>query len=213
VNHSLSRGGNLTVLLSLAAVLVISSVLYSGTCVYGQQSDSLGNPIPLVSNNTSQLQASGGKQQLVIIPSLSSNELSTVIEEPEPNEEIRRLEQGLVPQRTGIDSIEKNSEKVEDELDTISATESEKIQKEEENQIDEIQKQQEDTQEKLAEKLEAAESKTSETIDETIRESDDIHNEQNDDTNGKEDKESGNICFLRDSRSVADPDNMQCFIK
>jgi hypothetical protein len=191
VNHSLSRGGNLTVLLSLAAVLVISSVLYSGTCVYGQQSDSLGNPIPLVSNNTSQLQASGGKQQLVIIPSLSSNELSTVIEEPEPNEEIRRLEQGLVPQRTGIDSIEKNSEKVEDELDTISATESEKIQKEEENQIDEIQKQQEDTQEKLAEKLEAAESKTSETIDETIRESDDIHNEQNDDTNGKEDKESG----------------------
>jgi hypothetical protein len=190
VNHSLSRGGNLTVLLSLAAALVISSVLYSGTCVYGQQSDSLGNPIPLVSNNTSQLQASGGKQQLVIIPSLSSNELSTVIEEPEPNEEIRRLEQGLVPQRTGIDSIEKNSEKVEDELDTISATESEKIQKEEENQIDEIQKQQEDTQEKLAEKLEAAESKTSETIDETIRESDDIHNEQNDDTNGKEDKES-----------------------
>ncbi|MGA9297885.1 MAG: hypothetical protein WBV72_10805 [Nitrososphaeraceae archaeon] len=171
--------------------MVISSVLYSGTCVYGQQSDSLGNPIPLVSNNTSQLQASGGKQQLVIIPSLSSNELSTVIEEPEPNEEIRRLEQGLVPQRTGIDSIEKNSEKVEDELDTISATESEKIQKEEENQIDEIQKQQEDTQEKLAEKLEAAESKTSETIDETIRESDDIHNEQNDDTNGKEDKESG----------------------
>ncbi|MGB8133959.1 MAG: hypothetical protein WA326_07465 [Nitrososphaeraceae archaeon] len=191
MNHSLSRGGNLTVLLSLAAVLVISSVLYSGTCVYGQQSDSLGNPIPLVSNNTSQLQASGGKQQLVIIPSLSSNELSTVIEEPEPNEEIRRLEQGLVPQRTGIDSIEKNSEKVEDELDTISATESEKIQKEEENQIDEIQKQQEDTQEKLAEKLEAAESKTSETIDETIRESEDIHNEQNDDTNGKEDKESG----------------------
>lgn len=191
MNHSLSRGGNLTVLLSLAAVLVISSVLYSGTCVYGQQSDSLGNPIPLVSNNTSQLQASGGKQQLVIIPSLSSNELSTVIEEPEPNEEIRRLEQGLVPQRTGIDSIEKNSEKVEHELDTISATESEKIQKEEENQIDEIQKQQEDTQEKLAEKLEAAESKTSETIDETIRESDDIHNEQNDDTNGKEDKESG----------------------
>ena len=75
MNHSLSRGGNLTVLLSLAAVLVISSVLYSGTCVYGQQSDSLGNPIPLVSNNTSQLQASGGKQQLVIIPSLSSNEL------------------------------------------------------------------------------------------------------------------------------------------
>ena len=191
MNHSLSRGGNLTVLLSLAAVLVISSVLYSGTCVYGQQSDSLGNPIPLVSNNTSQLQASGGKQKLVIIPSLSSNELSTVIEEPEPNEEIRRLEQGLVPQRTGMDSIKENSEKVEDELDTISATESEKIQKEEENQIDETQKQQEDTQEKLAEKLEAAESKTSETIDETIRESEDISNEQNDDTNGKEDKESG----------------------
>jgi 3-methyladenine DNA glycosylase AlkC len=191
VNHSLSRGGNLSVLLSLAAALVISSVLYSGICVYGQQSDSLGNPIPLVNNNTSQQQASGGKQQLVIIPSLSSNELSTVIDEPEPNEEIRRLEQGLVPQRTGMDSIEENSEKVEDELDTISATESENIQKEEENQIDDIQKQQEDTQEKLAEKLEAAESKTSKTIEETIRESENIHNEQNDDTNEKEDKETG----------------------
>jgi hypothetical protein len=191
VNHSLSRGGNLSVLLSLAAALVISSVLYSGICVYGQQSDSLGNPIPLVNNNTSQQQASGGKQQLVIIPSLSSNELSTVIDEPEPNEEIRRLEQGLVPQRTGMDSIEENSEKVEDEHETISATESENIQKEEENQIDEIQKQQEDTQEKLAEKLEAAESKTSKTIEETIRESENIHNEQNDDTNEKEDKETG----------------------
>jgi hypothetical protein len=190
VNHSLSRGGNLSVLLSLAAALVISSVLYSGTCVYGQQSDSLENPIPMVNNNTSQLQASGGKQQLVIIPSLSSNELSTVIDEPEPNEEIRRLEQGLVPQRTGMDPIDENSEKVEDEHDTISATESENIQ-EEENQIDEIQKQQEDTQEKLAEKLEAAESRTSKTIEETIRESENIHNEQNDDTNEKEDKETG----------------------
>jgi hypothetical protein len=190
VNHSLSRGGNLSVLLSLAAALVISSVLYSGTCVYGRQSDSLGNPIPSVNNNTSQLQASGGKQQLVIIPSLSSNELSTVVDKPEPNEEIRRLEQGLVPQRTGMDSIEENSEKVEDELDTISATEGENIQKEEENQIDDIQKQQEDTQEKLAEKLEAAESKTSDTIEETIRESEDLR-EQNDDTNGKEDKEPG----------------------
>ena len=186
MNHSLSRGGNLSVLLSLAAALVISSVLYSGTCVYGQQSDSLGNPIPLVSNNTSQLQASGGKQQLVIIPSLSSNELSTVIDKPEPNEEIRRLEQGLVTQRTGMDPIDEHSEKVEDEHDTISATESENIQ-EEKNQIDEIQKQQEDTQEKL----EATESKTSKTVEETIRESENIHNEQNDVMNAKDDQDTG----------------------
>jgi hypothetical protein len=191
VNHSYSRGRNLSVLLSLAAALVVFSVLYTGIFAYGQQSDSLGDPISQVNNNTNHLQHSEGKQQLVIIPSLSSNELSTVVDEPEPNEEIRKLEQGLVSQRSGIDFIEENREKAEDALDSISATESEDLQQEEENQIDEIQKQQEDTQEKLADKLDAAESKTSETVEETIRESENMQNEQNDDTNGKEDKETG----------------------
>jgi hypothetical protein len=191
VNHPFSRGGNLSVLLSLAAALVVFSVLYTGIFAYGQQSDSLGNPLPQVNNNTNQLAHSGGKQQLVIIPSLSSNELSTVIDKPEPNEEIRKLEQGLVSQRTGIDFIEENREKAEDALDTISAAESEDIQQEDEDQIAEIQKRQEDTQEKLADNLDAAESKTSETVEETVRESENIQDEQNDDTNGKEDKETG----------------------
>jgi hypothetical protein len=191
VNHSYSRGRNLSVLLSLAAALVVFSVLYTGIFAYGQQSDSLGDPISQVNNNTNYLQHSEGKQQLVIIPSLSSNELSTVVDEPEPNEEIRKLEQGLVSQRSGIDFIEENREKAEDALDSISATESEDLQQEDENQIDEIQKQQEDTQEKLADKLDAAESKTSEIVEETIRESENMQNEQNDDTNGKEDKETG----------------------
>jgi hypothetical protein len=185
VNHSYSRGGNLSVLLSLAAALVVFS-LYTGIFAYGQQSDSLGNLISQVNNNTNQLQHSDGKQELVIIPSLSSNELSTVVDEPEPNEEIRKLEQGLASQRSGIDFIEENREKAEDALDSISATESE----EDENQMDEIQKQQEDTQEKLVDKLDAAESKTSETVEEKIRQSENIQNEQNDDTNGKEDKET-----------------------
>lgn len=187
MNHSFSRGGNLSVLLSLAAALIVFSVLYTGIFAYGQESDSLGNPLPQVNNNTNQLSHSGEKQQLVIIPSLSSNELSTVIDKPEPNEEIRRLEQGLVSQRTGIDFIEENREK-EDALDTMSAADSEDIQQEDENQIAEIQEQQEDTQEKLADKLDAVESKTSETVEETIRESENIQNEQIDDTNGKEDK-------------------------
>ena len=191
MNHPFSRGGNLSVLLSLAAALVVFSVLYTGIFAYGQQSDSLGNPLPQVNNNTNQLAHSGGKQQLVIIPSLSSNELSTVIDKPEPNEEIRKLEQGLVSQRTGIDFIEENREKAEDALDTISAAESEDIQQEDEDQIAEIQKRQEDTQEKLADNLDAAESKTSETVEETVRESENIQDEQNDDTNGKEDKETG----------------------
>jgi hypothetical protein len=191
VNHSFSRGGNLSVLLSLAAALVVFSLLYNGIFAYGQQSDSLGNPIPLINNNTNQLPSSGGKQQLVIIPTLSSNELSTQVDEPEPNEEIRKLEQGLVSQKTGIDFIEENREKAEDEPDTISATASENIQQEKENKKDEIQKQQEDMQEKLADKLDAAKSKTGDTVEETIRESENIQNEQNDDTNGKEEKETG----------------------
>jgi hypothetical protein len=169
VNHSVSRGGNLSVLLSLAAALVVFSILYTGIFAYGQKSDSLGNPIPQINNNTNQLPNSGGKQQLVIIPSLSSNELSTAIDKPEPNEEIKRLEQGLLSQ---------------------TATESEDVQQEDENQIDEIEKQQEDTREKLADKLEAAESETSETVEETMGEAGNIQNEQNGGTNGKEDKET-----------------------
>jgi hypothetical protein len=191
VNHSFSRGGNLSVLLSLAAALVVFSVLYTGIFVYGQESDSLGNPLPQVTNNTNQVQNSGEKQRLVIIPSLSSNELSTVIDKPEPNEEMRRLEQGLVSQRTGIDFIEENREKAEDAPDTMSAAESEDIQQEDENQKADIQEQQEDTQEKLEDKLDAAESKTSETVEDTIRESENIQNEQNDDTSRKGDKETG----------------------
>jgi hypothetical protein len=169
VNHSVSRGGNLSVLLSLAAALVVFSILYTGIFAYGQKSDSLGNPIPQINNNTNQLPNSGGKQQLVIIPSLSSNELSIAIDKPEPNEEIKRLEQGLLSQ---------------------TATESEDVQQEDENQIDEIEKQQEDTREKLADKLEAAESETSETVEETMGEAGNIQNEQNGGTNGKEDKET-----------------------
>ena len=190
MNHSFSHGGNLSVLLSLAAALVVFSVLYMGIFAYGQESDSLGNPLPQVNNNTNQVQHSGEKQQLVIIPSLSSNDLSTVIVKPEPNEEIKRLEQGLVSQRTGIDFIEENREKAEDASDTISATESEDIQQEDENQKADIQEQQEDTQEKLEDKLDAAESKTSETVEDTIRESENTQNEQNDDTSGKGNKET-----------------------
>ena len=190
MNHSVSRGGNLSVLLSLATALVIFSILYTGIFAYGQKSDSLGNPIPQTNNNTNQLPNSGGKQQLVIIPSLSSNELSTAIDKPEPNEEIKTLEQRLLSQRTGIDLIEKNREKAEDALDTISATESEDMQQEDENQMDEIEKQQEDTREKLADKLDAAESETSEAVEETLGEAGNIQNEQNGGTNGKEDKET-----------------------
>jgi hypothetical protein len=191
VNRSFSRGGNLSALLPLAAALAVFSVLYTGIFAYGQESDSLGNPLPQANNNTDQVSDSEEEQQLVIIPSLSSNELSTMIDKPEPNEEIRRLEQGLVSQRTGIDSIEENREKAEDAPDSISGVESEGIQQEDENQKADIQEQQEDTQEKLEDKLDAAESKTSETVEDTIRESENIQNEQNDDTNGKGDKEAG----------------------
>jgi hypothetical protein len=191
VNHSFSRGGDLSALFSLAAALVVFSVLYTGIFAYGQESDGLGTPPPQVNNNTNQVLDSEEKQQLVIIPSLSSNELSTAIDKPEPNEEIRRLEQGLVPQRTGIDSIEENREKAEDVPDSISAAESEDIQQEDENQQADIQEQQEETQEKLEDKLDAAESKTSETVEDTIRESENIQNEQNDDTNGRGDTETG----------------------
>jgi hypothetical protein len=179
------RGGNLLVLFPLAVALGIFSVLLNGSSAYGQQSDNLANLFPSANPN-SQQPIFGGEQQLIIIPSISGNDLSTVIEEPEGKEEIGG--QGLIPQRTGADVIEEKREQAEDEPNKNSATEKESIQQEEEDKIEEIQKQQEDRQKKIDEKLEDTKSKISKAIEEGIGGQEE-HQEQNDDKNGKEAKD------------------------
>lgn len=175
------RGGNLTILFPLAVALGIFSVLLNGSSAYGQQSDNLANLFPSASPN-SQQPIFGGEQQLIIIPSISGNDLSTVIEEPEGKEEIGG--QGLIPQRTGADVIEEKGEQAEDEPNKNSATERESIQQKEEDKIEEIQKQQEDRQKKIDEKLEDTKSKISEAIEERVGGQEELQ-EQNDDKNGK----------------------------
>jgi hypothetical protein len=179
------RGGNLLVLFPLAVALGIFSVLLNGSSAYGQQSDNLANLFPSANPN-SQQPIFGGEQQLIIIPSISGNDLSTVIEEPEGKEEIGG--QGLIPQRTGADVIEEKREQAEDEPNKNSATEKESIQQEEEDKIEEIQKQQEDRQKKIDEKLEDTKSKISKAIEEGIGGQEELQ-EQNDDKNGKEAKD------------------------
>jgi hypothetical protein len=175
------RGGNLTILFPLAVALGIFLVLLNGSSAYGQQSDNLANLFPSASPN-SQQPIFGGEQQLIIIPSISGNDLSTVIEEPEGKEEIGG--QGLIPQRTGADVIEEKGEQAEDEPNKNSATERESRQQKEEDKIEEIQKQQEDRQKKIDEKLEDTKSKISEAIEERVGGQEELQ-EQNDDKNGK----------------------------
>lgn len=179
------RGGNLTILFPLAVALGIFSVLLNGSSAYGQQSDNLANLFPSANPN-SQQPIFGGEQQLIIIPSISGNDLSTVIEEPEGKEEIGG--QGLIPQRTGADVIEEKREQAEDEPNKNSARERESIQQKEEDKIEEIQKQQEDRQKKIDEKLEDTKSKISKAIEERVGGQEE-HQEQNDDKNGKEAKD------------------------
>lgn len=174
--YLLFRGGNLTILFPLAVALGIFSVLLNGSSAYGQQSDNLANLFPSANPN-SQQPIFGGEQQLIIIPSISGNDLSTVIEEPEGKEEIGG--QGLIPQRTSADVIEEKREQAEHEPNKNSARERESIQQKEEDKIEEIQKQQEDRQKKIDEKLEDTKSKISEAIEERVGGQEE-HQEQND---------------------------------
>lgn len=77
----------LSVLISVTAILGIITASPTGNSAYGQPSHNLMNLIPSADNPTNQPQISEGGQQLIIIPSLSDDDIAVMEEQAKNNEE------------------------------------------------------------------------------------------------------------------------------
>jgi hypothetical protein len=167
---------------------IATAASLTGNFAYGQQSHNLTNLIPTPNDPVGQHQISGG---LIIIPSLSANDLAVGVERPESNEDGQQVQgqvQGLIPQQTTTDLI-KRKEQAEDKIIRDSPDQRGGMQQVEvEEKIGEIQKQHEDREEKIKENLEAAETKTRMTLEEWAEEEHEAHHQDNDDKNGKEEE-------------------------
>jgi hypothetical protein len=176
---------DLSILVIVAAALGIVSV--TANAAYGQHSDIRTSLIPTANNGTSQNQISDGGQQLIAIPSLSSNDLDPGIRQSGVKDNDREQRQGLEPavEQTMADIIEERKEQGGDKIIRNLPTQRETIQQQgEEGKLKEIQTQQKED-EQIREKLEAAEVKTDETIEEDRAE----REEENIDHNGHNDGE------------------------
>ena len=160
--------GDLSILLIVAASLGIVSV--TANPAYGQHSDIRTSLIPSANNATSQHQISDGGQQLIAIPSLSSNDLDPGIQQSGVKDNDREQRQGLEPafEQTMVDIIEERSEQEGDKIIRNLPTQRETIQQQgEEGKLKEIQAQQKED-EQIREQLEDAEVKTDETIEDKL---------------------------------------------
>ncbi|MFZ0697698.1 MAG: hypothetical protein WAM88_11230, partial [Nitrososphaeraceae archaeon] len=158
--------GDLSILLIVAAALGIVSV--TANPAYGQHSDIRTSLIPSANYTTSQQQISDGGQQLIAIPSLSSNDLDPGIQQSGVKDNDREQRQGLEPavEQTMADIIEERRDQGVDKIIGNLPTQRETIQQQgEEEKLKEIQTQQKED-EQIREKLEASEVKTDETIEE-----------------------------------------------
>lgn len=176
-------------------VFIVTATSFTGNSAYGQQSHNLTNLIPSANDPASQHQISDGGQRLIIIPGLSSNDLAVGVEQPESNEAGRQGQgqgQGLIPQQTMIDPIEIRKEQADDKIIRDSEDQRGSIQQEDEEKIGEIQKQQEDKEEKIKENLVTAETRTSKTLQESMEEEQEANHQEDDDRNGKEEKDNFN---------------------
>ena len=174
-------------------VFIVTATSFTGNSAYGQQSHNLTNLIPSANDPASQHQISDGGQRLIIIPGLSGNDLAVGVEQPESNEAGRQGQgQGLIPQQTMIDPIEIRKEQADDKIIRDSEDQRGSIQQEEEEKIGEIQKQREDKEEKIKENLVTAETRTSKTLQESMEEEQEANHQEDDDRNGKEEKDNFN---------------------
>jgi hypothetical protein len=170
--------GDLSILLILAAALGIVSV--TANPAYGQHSDIRTDLIPSANNATSQHQISDGGQQLIAIPSLSSNDLDPGKQQSGVKDNDIGQRQGLEPavEQTMSDIIEEQRDQGVDKIIGNLPTQRETIQQGEEEKLKEIQAQQKED-EQIREKLEAAEVKTDESIEEDRAESETEKIDQN----------------------------------
>ena len=177
--------GDLSMLLIVAAALGIVSV--TANAAYGQHSDIRTSLIPTANNATSQHQISDGGQQLIAIPSLSSNDLDPGIRQSGVKDNDREQPQGLEPavEQTMADIIEERKEQGGDKIIRNLPTQRETTQQQgEEGKLKEIQTQHKED-EQIRDNLEAAEVKTDESIEEDRAESE----KENIDKNGHNDGE------------------------
>ena len=179
----------------LVLIFIVTATSFTGNSAYGQQSHNLTNLIPSANDPASQHQISDGGQRLIVIPGLSGNDLAVGVEQPESNEAGRQGQgqgQGLIPQQTMIDPIEIRKEQADDKIIRDSEDQRGSIQQEEEEKIGEIQKQREDKEEKIKENLVTAETRTSKTLQESMEEEQEANHKEDDDKNGKEEKDNFN---------------------
>ena len=123
VRYLLYLREDLPLLITLTAAVVIllsDTILVSRHSAYAQDSGIRTNPISPTDGYTSQQQIPDG-QQLIVIPSLSPNNINTSIEQPEAIVEDTEQGQGLgqeltTQQQTTTDVIEESREQVTDEL-------------------------------------------------------------------------------------------------
>jgi hypothetical protein len=81
------RESFLSVLIFVTAILGISTASAPGNFAYGQPSDNLTTFIPSAYNPANQPEISNGGQQLIIIPSLSDDDIAVMEEQAKNNEE------------------------------------------------------------------------------------------------------------------------------
>jgi hypothetical protein len=181
--------GDLSILLIVAAALGIVSV--TANPAYGQHSDIRTSLIPSANYATSQQQISDGGQQLIAIPSLSSNDLDPGIQQSGVKYNDREQRQGLEPavEQTMAEIIEERRDQGVDNIIGNLPTQIETIQQQgEEEKLKEIQTQQKED-EQIREKLEASEVKTDETIEEDRAESEKENIDQNGHNDGEKKRE------------------------
>lgn len=196
VRYLLYLREDLPLLITLTAAVVIllsDTILLSRHSAYAQDSGIRTNPISPTDGYTSQQQIPDG-QQLIVIPSLSPNNINTSIEQPEAivedTEQGQGLGQELTTQETTTDVIEESREQVTDELRN-SQIQREMMQGEQEEKEVEILEQQEDREQEMQEGLEeATRTTTSNPIEE--EEEEEQNNEQDDNNMEEERKDNSN---------------------
>jgi hypothetical protein len=104
----------LSALISVTTILGIITASPTGNSAYGQPSHNLMNHIPSADNPANQPQISKGGQQLIIIPSLSDDDIA-VMEEQAKNNEEGQQGQELDSKQTSIP--ENEEEKIKENLE------------------------------------------------------------------------------------------------
>ncbi|MDQ3975368.1 MAG: hypothetical protein M3264_02475 [Thermoproteota archaeon] len=107
------RESFLSVLIFVTAILGISTVS-PGNSAYGQPSHNLINFIPSADNPANQPEISKGGQQLIIIPSLSDDDIAVTEEQAKNNEEGQQGQE-LDSKQTSTREIEE--EKIKEDLE------------------------------------------------------------------------------------------------